>query len=159
MGGIGYFSRYRVSRKQAIHADNCRCVGCSCVCASFVYVLSNMASKSIETHTGTSKIDSLVCIISQTLSIFHQELAFLTLILQPALLLIDFGHFQYNSVMLGILQLFFSFFTMDGERSCLVRQALRSLLSTSSLLDKISSAHSSLFSALDSSKWPYTMHL
>jgi alpha-1,3-glucosyltransferase len=32
---------------------------------------------------------------------FLQELAFLTLILQPALLLIDFGHFQYNSVMLG----------------------------------------------------------
>jgi len=30
-----------------------------------------------------------------------QELAFLTLLLQPALLLIDFGHFQYNSVMLG----------------------------------------------------------
>ena len=32
---------------------------------------------------------------------FSQELALLTLILQPALLLIDFGHFQYNSVMLG----------------------------------------------------------
>ena len=30
-----------------------------------------------------------------------QELALLTLIYQPALLLIDFGHFQYNSVMLG----------------------------------------------------------
>ncbi len=30
-----------------------------------------------------------------------QELAILKLLLQPALLLIDFGHFQYNSVMLG----------------------------------------------------------
>ena len=30
-----------------------------------------------------------------------QELALLTLLLQPTLLLIDFGHFQYNSVMLG----------------------------------------------------------
>lgn len=27
--------------------------------------------------------------------------ALLTLLFQPALLLIDFGHFQYNSVMLG----------------------------------------------------------
>ncbi|KZT73712.1 glycosyltransferase family 57 protein [Daedalea quercina L-15889] len=31
-----------------------------------------------------------------------QELALLTLLLQPTLLLIDFGHFQYNSVMLGL---------------------------------------------------------
>lgn len=30
-----------------------------------------------------------------------QNIAFLTLLFQPALLLIDFGHFQYNSVMLG----------------------------------------------------------
>jgi alpha-1,3-glucosyltransferase len=30
-----------------------------------------------------------------------KELALLTLLFQPALLLIDFGHFQYNSVMLG----------------------------------------------------------
>ncbi|KAI0057837.1 hypothetical protein BV25DRAFT_1892293 [Artomyces pyxidatus] len=30
-----------------------------------------------------------------------QNLALLTLLFQPALLLIDFGHFQYNSVMLG----------------------------------------------------------
>ncbi|KAF8631066.1 hypothetical protein AX15_002670 [Amanita polypyramis BW_CC] len=31
-----------------------------------------------------------------------QNLALLTLLFQPALLLIDFGHFQYNSVMLGL---------------------------------------------------------
>jgi hypothetical protein len=30
-----------------------------------------------------------------------QDAALLMLLLQPALLLIDFGHFQYNSVMLG----------------------------------------------------------
>lgn len=30
-----------------------------------------------------------------------QDLAFLVLMLQPALFLVDFGHFQYNSVMLG----------------------------------------------------------
>lgn len=35
-----------------------------------------------------------------------QELSLLTLLLQPALLLIDFGHFQYNSVMLGGLFFF-----------------------------------------------------
>ncbi len=28
--------------------------------------------------------------------------ALLTLLFQPALLLVDFGHFQYNSVMLGM---------------------------------------------------------
>ncbi|TFY68752.1 hypothetical protein EVJ58_g812 [Rhodofomes roseus] len=31
-----------------------------------------------------------------------QEVALLTLLLQPTLLLVDFGHFQYNSVMLGL---------------------------------------------------------
>ncbi len=31
-----------------------------------------------------------------------QDLAFLVLITQPALFLVDFGHFQYNSVMLGV---------------------------------------------------------
>lgn len=30
-----------------------------------------------------------------------KEFALLTILFQPALLLIDFGHFQYNSVMLG----------------------------------------------------------
>ncbi|KAA1469849.1 glucosyltransferase [Dentipellis sp. KUC8613] len=34
-----------------------------------------------------------------------QNLALITLLLQPALLLIDFGHFQYNSVMLGLTML------------------------------------------------------
>ncbi|ETW81711.1 glycosyltransferase family 57 protein [Heterobasidion irregulare TC 32-1] len=39
-----------------------------------------------------------------------QNLAFLTLLLQPALLLVDFGHFQYNSVMLGFTLLAVNFF-------------------------------------------------
>ena len=30
-----------------------------------------------------------------------QNLALLVLLFQPALVIIDFGHFQYNSVMLG----------------------------------------------------------
>lgn len=35
----------------------------------------------------------------------QQELSLLTLLFQPALLLVDFGHFQYNSVMLGMFRL------------------------------------------------------
>jgi len=35
------------------------------------------------------------------LTLSSKNLALLILLLQPALLLVDFGHFQYNSVMLG----------------------------------------------------------
>ena len=55
---------------------------------------------------------------------FPQELAFLTLILQPALLLIDFGHFQYNSVMLGKFII-----TYHHERKAHVSSAGLTLLS------------------------------
>ena len=73
---------------------------------------------------------------------FRQELAFLTLILQPALLLIDFGHFQYNSVMLGK----FTFtFHHDKEKLMSCLQVLRSFLSIFSLLNKISWEHSFSF--------------
>ncbi|KAF9013270.1 glucosyltransferase [Cyathus striatus] len=44
-----------------------------------------------------------------------QELALLTLLLQPALLLIDFGHFQYNSVMLGFTLLAMNFFATEHD--------------------------------------------
>ncbi|TFK40795.1 glucosyltransferase [Crucibulum laeve] len=44
-----------------------------------------------------------------------QELALLTLLLQPALLLIDFGHFQYNSVMLGFTLLAINFFATGQD--------------------------------------------
>ncbi|KAL0069802.1 Glucosyltransferase-like protein [Marasmius tenuissimus] len=44
-----------------------------------------------------------------------QELAFLILMLQPALLLIDFGHFQYNSVMLGFTILAMDFFASGHD--------------------------------------------
>ncbi|KAH9480442.1 Dolichyl pyrophosphate Man9GlcNAc2 alpha-1,3-glucosyltransferase [Psilocybe cubensis] len=44
-----------------------------------------------------------------------QELALLTLILQPALLLIDFGHFQYNAVMLGFTLLAMNFFATGQD--------------------------------------------
>ncbi|KAG7088380.1 hypothetical protein E1B28_012381 [Marasmius oreades] len=44
-----------------------------------------------------------------------QELAFLTLMFQPALLLIDFGHFQYNSVMLGFTILAVDFFATGQD--------------------------------------------
>ncbi|EAU86038.2 glucosyltransferase Alg6 [Coprinopsis cinerea okayama7 len=44
-----------------------------------------------------------------------QEQAFLTLVLQPALLVIDHGHFQYNSVMLGFTLLAINFFTQGDD--------------------------------------------
>ncbi|KAF5360802.1 hypothetical protein D9756_004908 [Leucocoprinus leucothites] len=44
-----------------------------------------------------------------------QELALLMLLFQPALLLIDFGHFQYNSVMLGFTLLAMNFFATGHD--------------------------------------------
>ena len=75
------------------------------------------------------------CCMSSDIIGFQKELAFLTLILQPALLLIDFGHFQYNSVMLGKFTITFH----DDKENLMSRlQALHSFLSIFSLLDKIS---------------------
>ncbi|ESK90477.1 glycosyltransferase family 57 protein [Moniliophthora roreri MCA 2997] len=45
-----------------------------------------------------------------------QELAFAILIFQPALLLVDFGHFQYNSVMLGLTILAIDFFASGQDQ-------------------------------------------
>ncbi|KAI0315804.1 glucosyltransferase [Amylostereum chailletii] len=44
-----------------------------------------------------------------------QNLALLTLLFHPALLLIDFGHFQYNSVMLGFTLLAINFFVTGRD--------------------------------------------
>ncbi|KAM6494335.1 glycosyltransferase family 57 protein [Amanita muscaria] len=44
-----------------------------------------------------------------------QNLALLTLLFQPALLLIDFGHFQYNSVMLGLTLHALNLFAMGHD--------------------------------------------
>lgn len=44
-----------------------------------------------------------------------QHVALLTLLFQPALLLIDFGHFQYNSVMLGFTLLALNFFASGQD--------------------------------------------
>lgn len=44
-----------------------------------------------------------------------QEIALLTLLFQPALLLVDFGHFQYNSVMLGLTLLTLNFFATGQD--------------------------------------------
>ncbi|TCD70905.1 Glucosyltransferase-like protein [Steccherinum ochraceum] len=44
-----------------------------------------------------------------------QHVALLSLLLQPALLLIDFGHFQYNSVMLGFTLLAMNFFASGHD--------------------------------------------
>ncbi|KAI0333646.1 glucosyltransferase [Cubamyces sp. BRFM 1775] len=45
----------------------------------------------------------------------RQELALAALLFQPALLLIDFGHFQYNSVMLGLTLLSANFFATERD--------------------------------------------
>ncbi|KAI0365736.1 hypothetical protein BV20DRAFT_972820 [Pilatotrama ljubarskyi] len=45
----------------------------------------------------------------------RQELALAMLLFQPALILIDFGHFQYNSVMLGFTLLAANFFAMERD--------------------------------------------
>ncbi|KAJ6613312.1 glucosyltransferase [Mycena sp. CBHHK59/15] len=44
-----------------------------------------------------------------------QNLVLVTLLLQPALLLIDFGHFQYNSVMLGFTLLAVNFLALGQD--------------------------------------------
>ncbi|KAG5648420.1 hypothetical protein DXG03_004994 [Asterophora parasitica] len=44
-----------------------------------------------------------------------QNIALLTLLFQPALLLIDSGHFQYNSVMLGLTLLAINFFALGHD--------------------------------------------
>ncbi|KAF9463046.1 glucosyltransferase [Collybia nuda] len=44
-----------------------------------------------------------------------QTIALLTLLFQPALLLIDFGHFQYNSVMLGFALFALNFFATGQD--------------------------------------------
>ncbi|KAG5635041.1 hypothetical protein H0H81_012625 [Sphagnurus paluster] len=44
-----------------------------------------------------------------------QHIALLTLLFQPALLLIDSGHFQYNSVMLGLTLLALNFFAAGRD--------------------------------------------
>ncbi|KAJ7044140.1 glycosyltransferase family 57 protein [Mycena alexandri] len=44
-----------------------------------------------------------------------QNLALVTLLFQPALLLVDFGHFQYNSVMLGFALLAINFFALEQD--------------------------------------------
>ncbi|KAJ7095852.1 glycosyltransferase family 57 protein [Mycena belliarum] len=44
-----------------------------------------------------------------------QNLALVTLLLQPALLLVDFGHFQYNSVMLGFALLAINLFALGQD--------------------------------------------
>jgi alpha-1,3-glucosyltransferase len=44
-----------------------------------------------------------------------QHVALLTLLLQPSLILIDSGHFQYNSVMLGFTLLSLDFLASSSD--------------------------------------------
>ncbi|KAH9179315.1 glycosyltransferase family 57 protein [Lactarius sanguifluus] len=63
-------------------------------------------SRGIETPTSKLFMRSTVILSDYAIYLpaawlFTRNAALLTLLFQPALLLIDFGHFQYNSVMLG----------------------------------------------------------
>ena len=99
-----------------------------------LFMFSRTWQGSQSKRTQVFQVDFLMLHVLRYYHFFSQELAFLTLILQPALLLIDFGHFQYNSVMLGKFIIIFH----DGMGKLMSRlQALRSLLSIFSLLDKI----------------------
>ena len=56
-------------------------------------------------HAGRSRRTQVLLsipFIKEFLTNLEKNVALLALLFQPALLLIDFGHFQYNSVMLGM---------------------------------------------------------
>lgn len=93
----GYFTRIRKHREQAVYASDGTVPRCSPVRPSALHVLKSVARNQVETHSGMRMYHH--CHVIHILVL--QSLSFLVLILQPALLLIDFGHFQYNSVMLG----------------------------------------------------------
>lgn len=97
---IGELQRDRITGEQSIHASNCAGAGCSNLYPIRNLVHSHMAEQSLCTHTSMFQLSrSSHC--GPNLNHF-QHVALLAILFQPALLLIDFGHFQYNSVMLGI---------------------------------------------------------
>jgi alpha-1,3-glucosyltransferase len=49
-----------------------------------------------------------------------QHVALLSLLLQPAIILVDSGHFQYNSVMLGFTLLSLDFLVVSSDLSAAV---------------------------------------
>jgi len=61
-----------------------------------------MAPHSVTENTGMYCFIILPCPFRLT-DRQGKNLALVVCLLQPALLLIDFGHFQYNGVMLGML--------------------------------------------------------
>lgn len=64
---------------------------------------THLASWPLTTNTGIPHSTPLS--INASLTMAEKNAALLTLLFQPALLLIDFGHFQYNSAMLGVYPL------------------------------------------------------
>lgn len=77
--------------------------------ALVMFVKAWQGTRSIRTQVKCAEF----LLPHQITKCYLQNLALLILLLQPALLLIDFGHFQYNSVMLGELHsyLFFNHLT------------------------------------------------
>lgn len=62
----------------------------------FSRIWHSTRSKRTQVRSPSQVLDA------QSLTTSWKNLAFLILLLQPALILIDNGHFQYNSVMLGL---------------------------------------------------------
>ncbi|KAJ8503329.1 hypothetical protein ONZ45_g10961 [Pleurotus djamor] len=76
--------------------------------------------KSRGIETSGSKVYMRATVVALDLLIYVPallmfNLSLLTLFFQPALLLIDFGHFQYNSVMLGLTIMSMNFFARGQD--------------------------------------------
>ncbi len=59
------------------------------------------SGKALVQHDDRYNYSHAFNLICSNTALHLKELALATLLFQPALVLIDFGHFQYNSVMLG----------------------------------------------------------
>ncbi|KAJ3864801.1 glycosyltransferase family 57 protein [Lentinula novae-zelandiae] len=82
------------------------------------------ASSKLFMRVSVVVFDALICVPAlllfsrtwfSTRSQRTQDLAFLLLMLHPALLLVDFGHFQYNSIMLGLTIMAMNFFATGQD--------------------------------------------
>lgn len=91
-------SWHRNRGQQSFHAVNRDGIGRVGVSTCHLDVCPDVARKPVEADTGVSEQSYIQSSLSDS---GHKNIALLTLLFQPALLLIDSGHFQYNSVMLG----------------------------------------------------------
>lgn len=65
-----------------------------------IVIFTRVWQGSRSSRTQVFMLDSMSTMAANILP--PQNLALFVLLVQPALTIIDFGHFQYNSVMLGV---------------------------------------------------------